>query len=51
MLGDAYCNGISRLNVFGDSLLVINFMTGSYTVKAPNLVDYVQAAKTLSSRF
>ena len=30
MLGEAYCQGVSRLKCFGDSLLVVNFMNRTF---------------------
>ena len=51
MLGDAYCNGIRRLNVYGDSQLIINYMNGTFEVRSPYLMGYVSATKTLSDRF
>ena len=48
MMGDAYINGITHLKVFGDSKLIINFMSGKNQVNAQGLVGYVEAARTLS---
>jgi ribonuclease HI len=51
LLADAYCNGVQRLRVFGDSLLVINYMTGVVQPRVFPLIAYVEAGRTLSSRF
>lgn len=40
-----------RVDVFGDSLVVINQMKGLYKVKAENLVPLYEAARSLCARF
>lgn len=47
LLGDAYCNGIMNLNVFGDSNLVIKGMNNQYQIHNPYLAAYIQGAKSL----
>lgn len=41
LLADAYCNNINNLKVFGDSQLVIRYMTGAYKVHNPYLATVV----------
>ena len=43
--------GIKNLCVEGDSLLVINQMTGKYKVKSENLILLYNKAKELEKRF
>jgi len=42
---------ITHLIVEGDSLLVINQMTGKYQCKSPNLINLYEDAKTLEKQF
>jgi ribonuclease HI len=42
---------IRNINVFGDSLLVINQMLGNYQVKSENLIHLYKYAKDLASKF
>ena len=42
---------IKTLHVEGDSLLVINQMTGKYKCNSPNLIDQHNKAKELASKF
>jgi len=34
LLAEAYCNGIKKINVFGDSLNTINYMKGLFKCNA-----------------
>jgi ribonuclease HI len=43
--------GIKKLNVEGDSLLVIKQMKGEYKVKSENLIDLYNEAKQLTTNF
>lgn len=43
--------GIQHLNVYGDSSLVVNQITGKFQVKSPALLDYHKEAKELKSKF
>ena len=43
--------GIKRMIVEGDSLLVINQMTGQYKCKSPNLIELYEKAKELEKQF
>lgn len=48
LLADAYCNNINNLKVFGDSQLVIRYMTGAYKVHNPYLATVVQSAFSIA---
>lgn len=50
-LEEAIDMGIKNLCVEGDSLLVINQMTGKYKVKSENLILLYNKAKELEKRF
>jgi ribonuclease HI len=50
-LEEAINMGIKNLCVEGDSLLVINQMTGKYKVKSGNLIGLYAQAKELEKRF
>jgi ribonuclease HI len=43
--------GIKRMIVEGDSLLVINQMTGKYKCKSPNLIELYEKSKELEKLF
>jgi ribonuclease HI len=43
--------GVRRLEVRGDSELIIKQMTGDYQCKSPNLIELYREAKGLASRF
>lgn len=43
--------GVRRLEVRGDSELIIKQMTGDYQCKSPNLIELYREAKDLASRF
>jgi len=43
--------GIKRMIVEGDSLLVINQMTGKYKCNSPNLIELYEKAKELVKQF
>ena len=43
--------GITRLNVLGDSELIIKFMLGSYKCKNPVLIKYYEACKEYEKMF
>ena len=51
LMGDAYCNGINRLKLYGDSQLIIRYMTCSYQVRSLKLLNYVDIAKILADKF
>lgn len=51
LLGDAYCNGIKNLNVYGDSSLVIRAMSNLCQISSPYLVFYFATARTLQNKF
>ena len=42
---------IKEINVYGDSLLIINQMLGIYQVKSDNLINSYNYAKELASQF
>lgn len=42
---------IKSLHIEGDSLLVINQMTGKYKCNSPNLIDQYNKAKELAAKF
>ena len=44
-------NSITKINVEGDSQLIIKQMTGDYNVKAENLIPLYKKAKELESQF
>lgn len=50
-LNEALKQGITELQVRGDSQLVIRQMQGKYKVNSPNLVPLHQCAATLASKF
>ena len=43
LMSEAYCNGVNRLKVYGDSLLVINYMMKEYECNSPNLKQLYEA--------
>lgn len=51
LLGDAYCNGIRNMKVFGDSSLVINIMNKRYNVHNPYLSCCSTVAFHLQQKF
>ena len=50
-LNEALKQGITELQVRGDSQLIIRQMQGKYKVNSPNLVPLHQCANTLASKF
>ncbi len=44
-------NSITKINIQGDSQLIINQMTGVYKVKAENLIPLYEKAKQLETYF
>lgn len=48
MMGDAYINGITHLNVFGDNEIIIKFMSGN---GARGLTKFTKLPTTLTSKF
>ena len=42
-MSEAYCNGVNHLKVYGDSLLVINYMMKEYECNSPNLKQLYEA--------
>jgi ribonuclease HI len=50
-LKEAINLGINKINVEGDSMLVIKQMSGEYQVKSKNLIDLYNEAKFLENKF
>jgi len=48
LLADAYCNGINNLKVYGDSELIIRFMTGKNMVSNMYLIGIINAANKIA---
>jgi len=51
LLIDAYCNGIKKIQVFGDSQVVIRQITGIYVVKSDKLQYFYNHIKKLRELF
>ena len=44
-------NNINEINVYGDSMLILEQMKGKWRVKSDNLIPYWQQAKNLEKKF
>lgn len=50
-MADCYCNGVTKLNVHGDSQLTVNLLSGKYNAKLDYIADYVMGAKEIAKKF
>lgn len=50
-MAEAYCNGINKINIFGDSNIAISFMTGKMKVNDDYLFHIVQGNLNLAKKF
>lgn len=51
LMAEAYCNGINKINIFGDSNIAISFMTGKMKVNDDYLFHIVQGNLNLAKKF
>lgn len=51
LLADAYCNGIQKLKIYGDSRLAIHFINGTYTCHKEYLACLLAVSLELKKKF